>query len=126
MLKSHKYIDSIDLNFFCLEIAHVHAYHACMQYNSSSQVRKLTQEQKDLIKDLQSPSDLPVQERRMFYAALDRRMTDGTGLPAGAVAKYHAAAGNHKKKLLGWKFYLASAIMYYIYIHIYIYFCLYI
>ena len=93
-----------------------------MHANSSSQVRKLTEEQKTLIKDLQAPSDLPVQERRMFYAALDRRMADGAGLPAGAVAKYHAAAGNHKKKLLGRKFHLASAT----YTYIYIYICLYI
>ena len=79
-------------------------------YNWSSQVRKLTEEQKQLIKDLQAPSDLPVQERLMFYAALDRRMTDSAGLPAGAVAKCHAAAGSHKKKPLGWKSNLESAL----------------
>ena len=97
--------------------------HACMHiylYNWSSQVRKLTEEQKTLIKDLQAPSDLPVQERRMFYAALDRRMSDSTGLPAGALAKYHAAAGNHKKKPLGRKFHLASTCTCYV-LYIYIY-----
>ena len=60
----------------------------------------LNEAQKELVKKLQSPSDLPVKERRMQYRALDRRMEE-PGTDPGLLAKFHACAGNHSKKPLG-------------------------
>ena len=64
------------------------------------QVKVLTEEQKEKIRNLTDPSELPAQERRMQYAALDRAFTE-PGVDPALLAKYHAAAGSHKKKLLG-------------------------
>ena len=64
------------------------------------EVKVLNTEQRKIVEGLQAPSQLPAQERRMFYNALERRIQQGN-LPAGLVTKYHSAAGSHSKKLPG-------------------------
>ena len=66
-----------------------------------SRVTCLTDEQKELIRKMNDASELDVKERRMYYRALDRRMQD-KDLPVGVLSKFHAAAGSHKKKQLGY------------------------
>ena len=64
------------------------------------QVKMLNDAQKELVKALQSPADLPVQERRAHYRAMDR-FFEGPDVDPALLQKYQAASGSHRKKLLG-------------------------
>lgn len=55
------------------------------------------EKQRSLIKDLSS-KDVPIEERRVWYNALSRRMANPKGLKPGLVEKYVAAAGCNKKR----------------------------
>ena len=86
-------------------------------FECRTKVKVLTDEAKAKIKELNSPNELPnkagfhyiahylyssetchLQERRMWYNAMERRMNNPVGLPEGLVAKYHSPAGAHGKK----------------------------
>ena len=45
-----------------------------------------------------SSKDMPIEERRVLYNALGRRMANPVGLAPGLVEKYTACAGCNKKR----------------------------
>ena len=69
-----------------------HILHAC-----KPKVKCLDQAERDKIRDMSSKS-LRIEERRVLYNALARRMQNPVGLSPGLVEKYAACAGCNKKR----------------------------
>lgn len=61
------------------------------------QVGNLSDEEKERVKNM-SVKDLPIQERRKGYNALQRRMNNPVGLKAGVVEEYLACKGQDAKR----------------------------
>ena len=66
-------------------------------------VKVLTGEQKQAIQDLQSPEEIPLQERRRQYTAIGRVMKSGKDLPEGLIQKWNATGKDSMKKPLGYR-----------------------
>ena len=60
-------------------------------------VTDFTEEQKAKIRSI-SQRDLPIEQRRVWYNAMGRRMKNTAGLKPGLVEKYHACAGQNKQR----------------------------
>lgn len=64
-------------------------------------VKVLGDEQKQAIQDLQSPEQIPLEERRRQYTAIGRVMKSGKELPPGLIEKWNATGKDSAKKRLG-------------------------
>jgi hypothetical protein len=60
-------------------------------------VKGLSEAQREKIREMSS-KDMPIEERRVLYNALVRRMANPVGLAPGLVEKYTACAGCNKKR----------------------------
>lgn len=57
----------------------------------------ISEDAKKKILSMQSASEMPIEERRKHYNALNRRVKQG-GLKDGLSQKYYACLGNHKER----------------------------
>ena len=53
-------------------------------------VRALTPEQREAVANLTHPSQMPIEERRRQYNALNRRLESAKDLPPGLIEKWNA------------------------------------
>lgn len=69
--------------------------------DKTKRVKVLTEEQKQAVLTLTDPSQIPIQERRRQYNAINRRITSNAkSFPPGLVEKWRDADGDSTKKLL--------------------------
>ena len=64
---------------------------------SGKRIKALSDEQKEAIRSLQKPQDLPYPERKRQFAALGRRLEKPC--PPGVLAKWEAATSDDAKPL---------------------------
>lgn len=73
----------------------------------TKRVKVLTPEQRQAIQNLTDPSQMPHEERKRQFGALNRRLKDEATLPAGVLAKWECAKTQSQKP--GTKFFLSLA-----------------
>ena len=66
-------------------------------FETLAKVKGLGEDAGQKIRDMSS-KDMPIEERRVLYNALGRRMSNPVGLAPGLVEKYVACAGRNKKR----------------------------